>query len=260
MKIGIRNGSLRQEPAEALRTAGELGYDGVELIVRDEDAIRYWLTDEGAREVAEWCRQGGSAVSSLSVAPFRRVSFTLSDPEARQAGVQLVSDSLRACRRLGGSGILLPHFERERIDVSAEEEEGFVEGLRACVPAAEETQVAVGIETSFSVEQLQRIVQAVGSPLIGVYQDLANALHYGHEPVDVLRRLGRAVVMVHVKDTGQPGGNVMLGEGRVNWPGCRQALREIGYDGWYVLETPSGDDPIAAARQNLAFTRQWLAT
>ena len=32
-----------------------------------------------------------------------------------------------------------------------------------------------------------------------------------------------------------------------------------GHDGWVVLETPAGDDPIASAERNLAFTRRWLA-
>lgn len=259
MQIGIRNASLRQEPAEALATAGQLGFDGVELIVREAETLAHWLTDGGAAQVAAWCRHSRCAVSSLSLGPFRLVNFGLPDADARRAGVALVSDSLRACRRLGGSAVLVPHFDRERIDIGAEEEQRFVEELRRCVPAAEETGVAIALEMSCSAAQLQRIVQTVGSPLVGVYQDLANALIYGHDPVDMLRRLDGAVVMVHVKDTAPDGGNVMLGEGRVDWDGCRAALRAIGYDGWYVLETPPGDDPAAAARQNLAFTRRWLA-
>lgn len=255
MPIGIRNGSLRQEYEEALRTAGALGYDGVELVVRDPEVIDSWLSEDGAAQVAGWCRQAGCAVSSLSVAAYRSVNFGLPDPEARRAGGALVTASLRACRCLGGAAVLFPHFERERIDISPPEEERYIQELRRCAPVAEETGVAIALETSFSTAQLQRIVEAVGSPLVGVYVDLANALHFGHDPAEMLRQLGPAVVMVHVKDTGQ----TMLGEGRVDWPACREALRAIGYDGWFVLETPPGDDPVAAARRNLEFTRRWLA-
>ncbi len=255
MRIGIRNGSLQQDYEEALRTAGALGYDGVELVVRDPEVIEAWLSDKGAAQVAGWCRQAGCVVSSLSVAAYRSVNFALPDPEARRAGVALVASSLRACRRLDGSAVLFPHFERERIDISAAEEERYIAELRRCVPVAEETGVAIALETSFSIDQLQRIIQAVGSPLVGVYVDLANALHFGHDPAEMLRRLGRAVVMVHLKDTDR----AMLGDGRVDWRACREALQAIEYNGWVVLETPPGDDPVAAARRNLEFTRRWLA-
>jgi sugar phosphate isomerase/epimerase len=65
--------------------------------------------------------------------------------------------------------------------------------------------------------------------------------------------------MVHVKDT--PGaGQAPLGAGVVDWAACRRALLDIAYDGWYVLETPPGDDPVDAAARYLDFTRRWLAT
>src|SRR5205823_3039690 len=132
-------------------------------------------------------------------------------------------------------------------------------GLRACAPVAEETGVAIALETSFSARLLDRIVRAVGSPKVGVYQDLANALVYKQDPVEMLRALGPAIVMVHVKDTkgGEP---AMLGEGEVRWASCREAIREIGYNGWCVLETPAGADPLANARRHFEFTRRWLAS
>ncbi|MGB9597989.1 MAG: TIM barrel protein [Candidatus Poribacteria bacterium] len=47
----------------------------------------------------------------------------------------------------------------------------------------------------------------------------------------------------------------MLGEGRVDFKGVREAIKKIGYDGYMVLETPRGDDPKASASKNLAFTK-----
>ena len=73
----------------------------------------------------------------------------------------------------------------------------------------------------------------------------------------------KRIVMLHVKDTGQDGGNCALGEGRVDWTSCREAVREIGYDtpdAWFVLETPAGDDPVKDGARYLEFTRAWLAS
>jgi L-ribulose-5-phosphate 3-epimerase len=160
---------------------------------------------------------------------------------------------------VGGAAVLLPYFDRVNLDVTAAEEERFAEGLRQVAPVAEETGVAIAIETGCSAAQLKRIADAVGSPKVGVYQDLANAVIYKQDPAATLRALGDAVVMVHVKDT-RGSDNAPLGEGVVDWEACRAAVRDIGYDGWFVLETPPGDTPEADAARYLEFTRRWLET
>jgi L-ribulose-5-phosphate 3-epimerase len=250
MKYGIRNRSMNMEWKDALMAAGEIGYDGVELVVPSEEDIARLLTPSGRDEVLSWCEEANCAVSSLSVAPFRKHSFALPDADMDE-GVRFVSDCLRACDALNAAGALLPHFDRENIDVTAAAEAAFIEGFKRCAPVAEELEVYATLETSFSVEQLQRIVDAVDSPYFGVYQDVANALHYGHEPVDMLVRLGRRISMIHIKDKGGD----LLGEGEVDWDKCVAAIKDIGYDGWLVLETKATSDPREAAAKNLKFIR-----
>jgi sugar phosphate isomerase/epimerase len=265
-KVGIRTASLNLQLPEALETAGRIGYDGLEVVTRDQEQLRGWMTEDGpagAAALRDQAKKAGAEVSSFSLAIYRPVNFAQQDQAKCQDGVRLVSEALRACGKVGGAAVLLPHFDRERLDVSAEEERRFIDGLRKVAPVAEETGVAIAIETSFSAAQLIRIVDGVGSPKVGVYQDLANAVIYKQDPAATLRALGKRVVMLHVKDTGQDGGNCALGEGRVDWKACRAAVRDIGYDtpdAWFVLETPAGDDPVRDAAHYLEFTRSWLAS
>ena len=258
MKIGIRNASLKMEWLPAIEAGGSLGYDGVELRIGAREDLDYLLKDGGRDELLAAVRANRCAVSSLACGIFRQVSFASPDAAVRQQGVDVICDTLRACARIRGAGILVPHFERERIDIGPEEERTFIEGLRTCAPVAEETGVSVCLETSFSVEQLQRLCEAVGSRGVGVYQDTANAIIYGHDSVDMLTRLGPHLRMIHVKDTS----GLVLGEGDVPWPECVAAIRESGYGAadhpgadWLVLETPPGDDPIESAKRNLDFAR-----
>jgi len=250
MKYGIRNRTLKMEWKDALMAAGEIGYDGVELVVPSEEDIARLLAPSGHDEVLSWCEEANCVVSSLSVAPFRKYSFALPDADMDRS-VQFVEDCLRAGAALNATGVLLPHFDRENIDVSATEEAAFIEGFKRCAPVAEELTIYATLETSFSVEQLQRIVDAVDSPYVGVYQDVANALHYGHEPVDMLTRLDKRISMIHIKDKG----GELLGEGEVNWDKCVTAIKDIGYDGWLVLETQPTHHPRGAATENLKFIR-----
>ena len=56
---------------------------------------------------------------------------------------------------------------------------------------------------------------------------------------------------MHIKDyEGE-----LLGDGRVDIAGSLAALREIGYDDWLVLETPSSGDPAVEQKEYLEFTR-----
>jgi L-ribulose-5-phosphate 3-epimerase UlaE len=169
MRYGIRNGSLKAGWEDALRIAGEIGFDGVELVVRPEDDVGELLTEAGRERVRSWCREAGCVVSSLSVAAFRQVSFGSADAEARERGVPFVEQCLRACRAVGGDAVLLPHFEREAINPTEEQERNFI---------------------------------------------------------------------------------------TVDWPGCRDAIRAMSYDGWLVFGTPGGDDPRDAATRNLRFARE----
>ena len=258
MKIGIRNVSLKMEWLDAIEAAGEIGYDGVELRIGDRADVDSLLTERGREALLEAVDTHRCAVSSLACGIFRQVNFGDPAAEVRARGVDLLCDTLRACAAVGAVGVLVPHFDRQHIDISAGEEATFVEGLKRCAPVAEETHVFVCLETSFSVEQLKRICAAVGSTHVGVYQDTANAIIYGHDSPDMLRRLAQEIRMIHIKDTDHK----PLGEASVPWPECVAAIRESGYGAddhpgadWLVLETPPGDDPIGSAKKNLAFTR-----
>jgi len=251
MKYGIRNGSLGiKEWKDALVMAGEIGFDGVELTVNSAEEVDKLVLPPGRDEVLAWCEEANCAVSSLSVGIFSKYSFAMPDVNMDKS-VQFVSNCLRACSGLNGAGVLFAYFDRVNIDVSPREEAAFIKGFSRCAPVAQMLKVHAALETTFSVEQLQRIVDAVNSPYVGVYVDVANALHYGHEPVDMLTRLGKRTSMIHIKDKGGD----LLGEGEVNWDGCIKAIRRIGYDGWLVLETKATDDPRKAAEKNLEFIK-----
>lgn len=253
-RYAIRNGSLQRDWKEALEVAGRLGFDGVELVVKEEAELDRLLTDAGRDEVLGWMRAAGAGASSLSISPFGPLTKKdlRGSARARAEAAEVVRRSLRACKRVGGAGILLPYFERERIDITEQEADWLGEDMKQCAPLAEELQVDICLETSFSSAQLRRICDAVGSSHVGVYQDIANALHFGHDPVEMLKSLGARVKMVHVKDTKR----AMLGEGEVDFPGCREALREIGYAGWLVFETAPGDDAVASAKKNVEFAKK----
>jgi L-ribulose-5-phosphate 3-epimerase len=125
---------------------------------------------------------------------------------------------------------------------------------------AEKYGVVVGLEDWIAAEDNIRVLDAIGSDFIAVYYDAHNivardarkgrAEDIYAEP----KMLGRRINQVHVKNA-----NMLLSTpgGRIDWPRMAQQFYEIGYRGWYVLETnaPSGN-LVADTRANIEYVKQ----
>ena len=250
MKYGIRNSALRQDWDQAYATAADIGFDGVEICVTQDEHMP-GLLDPGRRQHSnDLAAAAGVETCAISFGLIRRASFIDEDPEVRTRGVETLRQVIDAAKDLGCFGVLCPTFDRQNIDLNEAQTQTYIECFRQCAPKAEQANLCLALETSFSVELLLDIIQAVGSTHVKVYQDVSNALYYGHDTVDMLTRLAGDIGMIHIKETDQK----PLGEGEVDWPGSLQAIRDMGYDGWLVFETGPGEDPIAMAKQNL----DWL--
>ena len=149
----------------------------------------------------------------------------------RDRVVELVQKGIRACKGMGGVGILLPYFDAENLDMSSAHAELLIEDLKRCAPVAEDEGIKVALETSFSPGLLRTICDGVGSEMVGVYQDTANALQYGYDSVDMLVALPEHTKLIHLKDTRRSD----LGEGDVDFPRVEMRLhRLVTRDGWFL--------------------------
>jgi len=83
---------------------------------------------------------------------------------------------------------------------------------------------------------------------VGVLWDLEHPWRQGEAPSDTAERLKRFIRHVHVKDTagvGEKRRPTLLGEGVMPLADCAAALRQIGYDEWYCLESEKRWDATA---------------
>ncbi len=134
--------------------------------------------------------------------------------------------------------------------------EAHVQSLKELASTAAELGIRVGMETGYTSEETLRVLGLVGSPWVGDYLDVGNVAGRGLDPAAEVRQRGDRIVQLHVKG---PRG-AALDSGAVDLAALAQALREVGFDGWLMLETSPGDDPLEAARRNLAAVRQHVAS
>ena len=252
MKYGIRDGLLKEPLDTMFGVANEIGFDGVEFCIGTEYRENVLWEDGGAEKLKALSDAGGVEISSLSPGVFSRFHPALSEADKREEGAEILTHVIEACGAVETQDILVPMFPRDMDEWPDETWNLLVDGFKALAEVAEKHQVRLNLEATFNPNQLELIIDRVGSNAVKVYHDSGNAMSRGVDPAGELRQLGDKVGMIHAKDTDRQ----MLGEGRVDFDSVDAAIREIGYDGYIVLETPTGDDPGAANAQNLAFIRK----
>lgn len=254
MRIGIRDGCLRLAPVEAILLAPKLGFDGVEICIGQDTSANILWQNGGFDAVNAAVEASGCVVSSLSPGYFASCHPVVDDPALRQHGHELILDCIARCGPVGAGYILVPMFPKDMADWPESKWQALVDGFKPLAEAAGNAGLMLCLETTFSAEQLECIVDGVDNEAFRVYYDTANTTTWGYDCPSEIRRLGAKIGAVHVKDTE----NKHLGDGKVPWAGCRCALGEIGFDGWFVLETPAGEDPAISGARNYGFTRGWL--
>ena len=255
MKIGIRDGMLRVPFEERFRKAAELGFDGIELCLGGAEDEHPLLSEAGIEQIQRLADEADIEVSSFSPGGFTSYTFFLPDDEKRELGIQYINRLSRVAPQFGVKVILVPFFGNGKIESDQVLNPRLVDGFRRTGEVAAKYGVTLGIESTLSAEEHERLVEAIGLKSVGVYYDMGNATTLGYDSPSEIRRLGDKICQIHMKDTG---GN-HLGEGDVDFDAVGAAIKAIGFDDWLVLETPTKDDPDASNVRNLEFVQELMA-
>jgi inosose dehydratase len=116
--------------------------------------------------------------------------------------------------------------------------------------------------TGEAPDAIEAIMSAAAASSVGLLFDIAHYQQGGGDPVQAIRRYGKAIKVVHLKDVrpaaAAPGYQwVELGRGRVDVRGCVAALNAVNFSGWAIVEldrvVDTDGSPIASAHENRSF-------
>ncbi len=255
VRVGMTDWNLGQRgDISKIALAREIGLDGIQVSLQfptdgKTPHLREPATQAAFRRAA---LENGIQICSLAIGSPGKSRLPL---HTNPAAAILLTEAVEVARNLGTNNILLPILGDSHIDMKNQAQvDTFVGMMKEVARYAERYEVVVGLEDWVSAEDNIRLLDAIGSDYVAVYYDAHNIVPRVKDIYAEPKMLGRRIHQIHVKNADM----LMSGPGgRLEWPRMAQEFYEIGYRGWYVLETGSPTkDIIADTRANIEYVKK----
>jgi len=255
VRVGMTDWNLGQRGDIAkIALAREIGLDGIQVSVQyptdgQTPTLRDPKTQAAFKRAAlDTCIQ----ICSLAIGNPGKARLPM---HTSPAFAILLVEAVEIAHNIGTNNILLPILGDSHIDMANQSQVNtFVTMMKEVARYAEKYGVVVGLEDWISAEDNIRLLDAIGSDHVAVYYDAHNIVPRVKDIYAEPKLLGKRIHQIHVKNADMllptPGG-------RLDWPRMAQEFYDIGYRGWYVLETGSpSKDIVADTRANIEYVRK----
>ncbi len=226
-KIGVCDWTIGKlsNPA-SLEVAKRIGLDGVQVdFGRGEDDLPLF-DPKLQKKFVEARRKQKMEIASLALGVLNSIPYK-NDPRAEQ----WVPRAIDVAEAMSVNVILLAFFGEGDLLKDPQGVDAVVRRLKRVARKAEKAGVTLGIESWLSADQHIDIIERVGSRAIKVYYDVANSNKAGYDIYSEIRRLGKLICEFHAKDYDD-----LYGKGSIDFKRVREAMDDIGYRGWFVME------------------------
>lgn len=253
LRMSACDWSLRMEnELGALEVAKGIGLDGVEISV-GAPADRLQIADKAHRQkYKEVMGKTGMVVSSTAMGLLNGCPVASHD-----MAPAWIEQTIDATKDLGATVILLPFFVKGDLrgpdGLKAKDIDAVVGRLKDLAPKAKKAGVVLGIENTLSTKDNLKILDRIQHDAVQIYYDIGNSTGFGYDVPTEIRDLSDRICMFHFKDN-----KGYLGEGEVEMAPVAEAIADINYKGWIVLETWVGEDRDADFKKNAAYTHKLL--
>lgn len=288
--------SAGANPEPAIDIIGELGFDGIELIISAREDVKNYWTDatvdrlklqlERRKLVVSQFAMFQPVVEGLSSLDAREREESLDYFEtgcrlARKLGAPLVNIVAPWARELGrGQGYIPRYYEitspqpgqKYRLNLAPGFDypavwQAWVATVKALVERAKAHGLKFSLEhhTHCLVEDANaflRLCDAIPDPALGYNLDAGWTLLQREYPPLAIHKVGRRLFNMHVRDIdGRMRSFVPAGEGVMDFQGIADAVRSIGFTGFLSLEQDrhQGMDMKATCARYLEMMRKCLA-
>jgi L-ribulose-5-phosphate 3-epimerase len=255
VRVGMTDWNLGQRGDIAkIALAREIGLDGIQVSVQyPTDGKTPTLRDPRTQAAFKRAAlENGIQICSLAIGNPGKSRMPM---HTSPAFAILLAEAVEIAYNIGTNNILLPILGDSHIDMTNQAQvDTFVAMMKEVARYAERYEVVVGLEDWISAEDNVKLLDAIGSDYVAVYYDAHNIVSRVKDIYVEPKMLGKRINQIHVKNASMllstPGG-------KMDWPRMSQEFYDIGYRGWYVLETGSPTkDLVADTRANIEYVKK----
>jgi L-ribulose-5-phosphate 3-epimerase len=255
VRVGMTDWNLGQRgDITKIALAREIGLDGIQVSVQyPTDGKTPTLRDAKTQEAFKRAAlENGVQICSLAIGNPGKSRMPM---HTSPAFAILLVEAVEIAHNLGTNNILLPILGDSHIDMTNQGQvDTFVAMMKEVARYAEKHGVVVGLEDWISAEDNIKLMDAIGSDYVASYYDAHNIVSRVKDIYVEPKMLGKRISQIHVKNA-----NMLLSTpgGKIEWPRMAQEFYDIGYRGWYVLETGSPTkDLVADTRANIDYVKK----
>ena len=255
VRVGMTDWNLGQRgDISKIALAREIGLDGIQVSVQyptdgKTPTVRDPKTQAAFKRAA---LENGIQICSLAIGNPGKSRLPM---HTNAAFAILLVEAVEIAHNLGTNNILLPILGDSHIDMTSQAQvDTFVAMMKEVARYAERYGVVVGLEDWISAEDNIKLLDAIGSDYVAVYYDAHNIVSRVKDIYAEPKMLGKRIHQIHVKNA-----NMLMSTagGKLDWPRMAQEFYDIGYRGWYVLETGSPTkDIVADTRANIEYVKK----
>lgn len=273
LELGIYEKALPKNKTwkERLEIAKGAGYTFVEISVdeTDERLGRLDWTAEERKEFREAIAETGIRVPSMCLSGHRRFPLGSENKETREKAFEIMKKGIELAVDLGVRTIQLAGYDVYYEEENERTRELFIEGMKKSCEWARKANVMLSMEIMdhpfmSSITKYMEYAEIMKSPFFKVYPDLGNLSAWPENNPELELEKGiNDITAIHLKDTlavtdtfSGKFKEVPFGEGCVDFPKLFKKLKELNYNGPFLIEmwTEKSEDPILEVKK----AREWM--
>lgn len=247
---------LKRQKLGEFALAKEIGGDGVEMDVGGLGTRDTFDNKFHHRHFQELFRRTADSlqveVPSVAMSGFYGQSFL-----THYNYKALVEDCLSTMRVMDSKVAFLPlGGVKEDWTVPGAARNELVKRLHVAGVMAEADGAVIGIRTPLDAEENIRLLEEINSPGVKIYFSVQTAIDNDRDVAGELRALGAdRICQIHISNTD---GYTLEHDPAVDMPAIKEALDDMGWSGWLVVERSRDKDDVRNVKGNYGSNIRYL--
>lgn len=218
------------------------------------------MNEVGRKKIKKLIEKTKVSIPSLTGDCFMQAPFyKVKTNEQKKSLLKDLKNIIESCGDIGIKMIVLPLVDEGRLE-NKNQESVLMSELHKMIPLLKKNHVKIVFESDFVPGKLKTFINRFPKEYFGINYDIGNSASLGFNPMEEISCYGDRIDNVHVKDRLYKGTTVPLKTGHASFDLVFGRLKNISYDGLYILQTARSytGKHTQTLEEYVQMTKKWL--